>query len=98
MTLALFPFSWKSVFSFRERSTERLAAVLSTKSRRTRTFATALGAVGKLQTRKVIEVAIEAGWAVGWSVAIDGEVGIGREEVLGANEGLLGAQADFCQR
>jgi hypothetical protein len=89
MTFALFPFSWKPILAFREGSTKWLAAVLSTKSRRTGALAAAFGTVGELKTREVVKIAIETRRAIGRSVAVDGQVGVGRKEVLCANERLL---------
>jgi hypothetical protein len=49
-----------------------------------------------LQACEVIKVAVEAGWTIVWSVAVDGEIGIGCEEGIGADERLLRVQADVC--
>jgi len=86
VTFALLPFSWKSVLAFGKGATEWLAAVLSTETRRTRALAATFGAVGELKTGKVIEIAVETWWAVRWSVAKDGGIGIGCEEVVCADE------------
>lgn len=97
MTFALFPLPWKSVLAFREGSTKWLAAVLSTEPGRAGAFAAAFGAVRKLETCEVVEVTVETRRAIVGPVAVDGQVGVGRKEVLCANERLLGAQADLCE-
>jgi hypothetical protein len=91
VTFALFPLPWKPVLAFREGSTERLAAVLSTETRRTGALATAFGAVRKLKTCEVVEVTVETRRAIVGPVAVDGQVGVGGKEILCANERLLRA-------
>jgi len=49
-----------------------------------------------LQTCEIVKVAVETRWAIVWSVAVDGEIRIGCEEGIGADERLLGVQADVC--
>jgi hypothetical protein len=50
-----------------------------------------------LQTCEIVKVAVETGRAIVWSVAVNGKIGIGCEEGVGADEGLLGVQADICE-
>jgi hypothetical protein len=83
---ALLPLSWKPVLAFWKGSTQWLAAVFSAKTRRAGALAAAASTVGELKTREVVKVAVETRRAIGRPVAVDGEIGIGGEEVLCSDE------------